>query len=90
MASRLSEDADMSVCLIEAGGDGRGLFVRAPALVAGMISDRPRINNRAFHTEPQVRLNGRRGFQPRGRGLGGSSAINAMLYIRAHQHDYDE
>ena len=90
MASRLSEDADISVCLIEAGGDGRGVFVRAPALVAGMISGRPRINNWAFHTEPQVQLNGRRGFQPRGRGLGGSSAINAMLYIRGHQHDYDE
>ena len=40
MAARLSEDADVSVCLIEAGGTGRGLFVRAPALVAGMMSDR--------------------------------------------------
>lgn len=90
MASRLSEDPTVSVCLIEAGGAGRDIFVRAPALVAGMISGRPKINNWAFHTEPQAELNGRRGFQPRGRTLGGSSAINAMLYVRGHQRDYDE
>lgn len=90
MAARLSEDPKTSVCLIEAGGSGRDLFVRAPALVAGMISGRPKINNWAFHTEPQPELNGRLGFQPRGRTLGGSSAINAMLYVRGHQRDYDE
>ncbi len=90
MAARLSEDTGVSVCLIEAGGNGRGIFVRAPALVAGMISGRPKVNNWAFHTEPQPGLNGRRGFQPRGRGLGGSSAINAMLYVRGHPDDYDE
>ena len=90
MASRLSEDADVSVCLIEAGGSGRGIFVRAPALVAGMISGRPKINNWALKTEPQAGLNGRRGFQPRGKALGGSSAINAMLYVRGHPSDYDE
>ncbi len=90
MASRLSEDAGASVCLIEAGGSGRDIFVRAPALVAGMISGRPKINNWAFHTEPQPELNGRRGYQPRGRTLGGSSAINAMLYVRGHARDYDE
>ncbi|MFY9212320.1 MAG: GMC family oxidoreductase N-terminal domain-containing protein [Aestuariivita sp.] len=90
MAARLSEDPTVSVCLIEAGGSGRDLFIRAPALVAGMISGRPKINNWAFHTEPQPGLNGRRGFQPRGKALGGSSAINAMLYVRGHPSDYDE
>ena len=90
MAARLSEDPKVTVCLIEAGGSGRDLFVRAPALVAAMVSGRPKINNWAFHTEPQAGLNGRRGFQPRGRTLGGSSAINAMLYVRGHQKDYDE
>ncbi len=89
MASRLSEDAAVSVCLIEAGGSGRDIFVRAPALVAGMISGRPKINNWALKTEPQAGLNGRRGFQPRGKALGGSSAINAMLYVRGHASDYD-
>ena len=90
MASRLSEDADTSVCLIEAGGNGRDLLVRAPALVAAMISGRPKINNWAFQTVPQPGLNGRRGYQPRGKALGGSSSINAMLYVRGDKGDYDE
>src|SRR6056297_200089 len=90
MAARLSEAPGTSVCLIEAGGGGRDIFIRAPALVAAMVSGRPRINNWAFHTVPQAGRNGRRGFQPRGRALGGSSAINAMLYTRGHPRDYDE
>ena len=89
MAARLSEDPSVSVCLIEAGGQGRDLLIRAPALVAAMVSGRPRINNWAFRTEPQAGLNGRRGFQPRGKALGGSSAINAMLYVRGQPADYD-
>jgi choline dehydrogenase-like flavoprotein len=90
MAARLSEDATTSVCLIEAGGQGRDLAIRAPALVAAMISGRPKINHWAFQTVPQPGLNGRRGYQPRGKALGGSSAINAMLYVRGDQRDYDE
>ncbi len=89
LAARLSEAAGTSVCLIEAGGEGRGFLVRAPAMVAAMISGRPKINNWALWSTPQQALNGRRVFQPRGRGLGGSSAINAMLYIRGHPSDYD-
>ncbi len=90
LAARLSEDPSVTVCLIEAGGPGTSLLVRAPALVAAMVSGRPKLNNWAFHTTPQRGLNGRRGFQPRGRALGGSSAINAMLYVRGHAADYDE
>lgn len=90
MASRLSEDPDASVCLIEAGGKGRDLLIRAPSLVAAMISGRPKINNWAFQTVPQPGFNGRRGYQPRGKALGGSSAINAMLYVRGHRQDYDD
>ena len=90
MAARLSENPSVSVCLIEAGGKGRDLFIRAPALVAAMVAGRPPIHNWALHTVPQPGLNGRRGFQPRGRALGGSSAINAMLYVRGHPADYDE
>lgn len=89
LAARLSEDPGVTVCLIEAGGTGKDLMIRAPALVAGMVSGRPRINNWAFHTVPQPGLNNRRGFQPRGRALGGSSAINAMLYVRGQPQDYD-
>jgi len=90
LAARLSEGPGVSVLLVEAGGSGRDLFIRAPALVAAMVSGRPRINNWAFRTVPQPGLNGRRGFQPRGKALGGSSAINAMLYVRGHPSDYDE
>ena len=90
MAARLSEDPSVTVCLIEAGGSGRDLLIRAPALVAAMVSGRPRLNNWALKTVQQPGLNGRRGYQPRGRALGGSSAINAMLYVRGHPRDYDE
>ena len=54
-----------------------------------MRAGRPPIHNWALHTTPQPGLNGRRGFQPRGKALGGSSAINAMLYVRGHPSDYD-
>ncbi|MEM7439109.1 MAG: GMC family oxidoreductase N-terminal domain-containing protein [Pseudomonadota bacterium] len=89
MASRLSEDPNTSVCLLEAGGHGKGILVRAPAAVVAMLPGRPKINNWAYQTVPQPGLNGRRGYQPRGRALGGSSAINAMLYIRGQREDYD-
>lgn len=90
LAGRLSEDPAVHVCVVEAGGDGRGVLVRAPAGAAAMISGRPRINNYAYQTVPQPGLGGRRGYQPRGRCLGGSSAINAMLYVRGHPDDYDD
>ncbi|WP_295534758.1 GMC family oxidoreductase N-terminal domain-containing protein [uncultured Thioclava sp.] len=90
LAARLSQDPDCTVCLIEAGTEARDILVRAPALVAAMVSGRPQLHNWAYHTTPQAELNGRRGFQPRGRGLGGSSAINAMLYVRGQPQDYDD
>jgi choline dehydrogenase-like flavoprotein len=90
LAARLSEDPDKTVCLLEAGGRGDSILVRAPAAVVAMLPGRPKINNWAFDTVPQAGLNGRKGYQPRGKALGGSSAINAMLYIRGHAGDYDE
>jgi choline dehydrogenase-like flavoprotein len=89
LAARLSEDPALRVCLIEAGGAGKSIAIRAPALVAATISGRPPLHNWALHTVPQPGLNGRRGFQPRGKALGGSSATNAMLYVRGHPSDYD-
>lgn len=89
IAARLSEDPNVKVCLLEAGGGGNGILVRAPAAVVAMLPGRPKINNWAFKTEPQPGLNGRRGYQPRGKALGGSSAINAMLYVRGQKEDYD-
>jgi choline dehydrogenase-like flavoprotein len=90
LASRLSEDPTVTVCLVEAGGEGRDFLIRTPIGTVAMLPGRPKINNWAFATEPQAGLNGRRGYQPRGRALGGSSAINAMLYVRGHRSDYDE
>ena len=91
LAARLSEDPRKTVCLLEAGGDGKGLLFRMPVGAAAMLSGWPvRINNWAYETVPQPGLNGRRGHQPRGKSLGGSSAINAMLYVRGHQSDYDQ
>lgn len=87
LASRLSEDPAVSVCLIEAGGSGRGPLVRIPLALA-LTVPWP-FGNWCFHTVPQPGLNWRRGYQPRGRGLGGSSNINAMIYTRGHRADYD-
>lgn len=89
LAARLSEDANVSVCLLEAGGGGNSILVRMPMGVVSMLPGRPKINNWAFETVPQPGLNGRKGYQPRGKALGGSSAINAMLYLRGHHSDYD-
>lgn len=90
MASRLSEDPNISVCLLEFGGDGKDLAVRVPAGVIVMMRDKPtKINNWCFDTVPQTHLNNRTGYQPRGQCLGGSSAINAMVYTRGSAKDYD-
>ncbi len=89
LAARLSEDARITVCLLEAGGEGRGLVTRMPFGTIATLPGKPKITNWAFETVPQKGLNGRRGYQPRGKALGGSSAINAMLYIRGQPEDYD-
>ncbi|MGJ8561482.1 MAG: GMC family oxidoreductase [Litorimonas sp.] len=91
LANRLSADPKVTVCLIEAGGEGRNILTRAPIAAALTVPAHLglRINNWAFKTEPQAGLNGRRGYQPRGRGLGGSSLLNAMIYVRGHSKDYD-
>ena len=91
LANRLSADPRVIVCLLEAGGDGRDVLIRAPMAAAIMLPGKPfKINNWAFETTPQIGLKGRRGYQPRGKALGGSSAINAMLYVRGQREDYDQ
>jgi len=87
VASRLSEKHDVSVALIEAGDSGSSWVVNTP--IAGVFMVPTKLHNWAFETEPQPGLNGRRGYQPRGKTLGGSSAINAMVYVRGHRADYD-
>lgn len=85
-AGRLSEGGKFSVCLVEAGGRNDSIWVKTPGFMPFM----PKRSNYRFDTVPQKGLNGRIGYQPRGRGLGGSSAINAMVYIRGHRFDYDQ
>jgi choline dehydrogenase-like flavoprotein len=85
VAGRLSEDDRYSVCLIEAGGNNTGYRTIVPGFVAFQTPK----TNWAFETVQQAGLNGRRGYQPRGKGLGGSSAINGMVYIRGNRWDYD-
>ena len=87
LAARLSEDKNVSVCLLEAGGSDKSVLIHAPAGVIAMLPTK--ISNYGYETVPQPGLNGRKGYQPRGKTLGGSSSINAMLYVRGNRWDYD-
>jgi choline dehydrogenase-like flavoprotein len=89
LAARLSEDRDTQVCLLEAGPRDNSVLVQCPAgvVAGGMLKGWK--YTWAFETVPQPGLNGRIGYQPRGRGLGGSSSINAMLYVRGQREDYE-
>jgi choline dehydrogenase len=88
LAGRLSANPDVSVCLLEAGGRDDSMLIKAPMLAVSMLPTR--INNWAFKTVPQSGLNNRCGYQPRGKVLGGSSSVNAMLYVRGNAWDYDQ
>lgn len=89
LANRLSADPSVSVCLVEAGGKDNSLMVRMPAGVGGLIKDEGPFNW-GFYTSPQKHMNDRRLWWPRGKGWGGSSSINGMLYVRGHARDYDQ
>ncbi len=87
LANRLSEDPAISVCLIEAGPVDSHPLIHMP-MGFSLLSEHNK-TNWCFETIAQQQLNGRRGYQPRGRVLGGSSSINAMVYIRGVPADYD-
>lgn len=88
LANRLSADPSNRVCLLEAGRSDDSSLIRTPMGLVGLLSTRK--YNWYFDTEPQAELGGRRLYWPRGKTVGGSSSINAMVYMRGHQADYDE
>ena len=88
IASRPTEDPNINVCLLEAGGPDNSVLIHAPIAVAAILPRK--IFNWGFETVPQTHLKNRKGYQPRGKTLGGSSSINAMLYVRGHKSDYDD
>ena len=87
LANRLSENPNNRVCLLEAGPADNSLFIRIPAGIILMMRSNAR--NWRYYTVPQKALNNRQLYIPRGKTLGGSSAVNAMCYTRGHQSDYD-
>jgi choline dehydrogenase len=87
LARRLSEDAGVSVLVLEAGGSDRSIIVAMPAALA-MPMNTKRFNW-GMVTEPEPGLNGRCINLPRGKGMGGSSSINGMCYVRGNPMDYE-
>lgn len=87
LAARLSADPACRVLLLEAGGSDRDPRIRMPAGIPLLFKSR---HDWAYETTPQDGLDGRRLFVPRGRTLGGTSSMNAQMYVRGHRLDYDD
>ncbi|HUB84670.1 MAG TPA: choline dehydrogenase [Rhizomicrobium sp.] len=88
LANRLSEDSAHEVLLIEAGPRDKSMMIHMPAGIPALIGKKNK-HNWYYDTEGQQHLNGRRLYWPRGKGWGGSSSINGMIYIRGNARDYD-
>lgn len=88
IANRLSADPDIRVCVLEAGRPDKSPLIDTPLGIVGLL--RFRTYNWYYYTQPQSELNNRRLYWPRGKTLGGSSSINAMIYMRGHPDDYEE
>lgn len=90
VASRLSEDTSTQVVLIEAGPDRRGFLGTCAMAGAVVFVPRKGSNNWGFQTVSDPGLNHRRDFHSLGRGLGGGSSINTLMYVRGNPRDYDD
>tara|TARA_R110002073_G_scaffold336545_2_gene535075 strand:+ start:52539 stop:54152 length:1614 start_codon:yes stop_codon:yes gene_type:complete len=88
LANRLSADPKNRVCVLEAGPEDSSPLIHIPFGVIGLIKQGK--YNWGFDTIAQAKLNNRALYTPRGKTLGGSSSINAMVYIRGHKQDYDD
>ena len=88
LANRLSADPSKRVCLLEAGTDDDSPLFRVPTATVFVLPTK--LHNYAFQSVPQLGLLGRKGYQPRGKILGGSSSMNAMIYTRGQREDYDD
>ena len=89
LANRLTEDGKSTVLVLEAGPKDNSILVKMPAGVGALLTQKGPYNY-GFWTEPEPHLDNRKLWWPRGRGLGGSSSINGMIYIRGHARDYDQ
>nr|MDJ0804242.1 GMC family oxidoreductase N-terminal domain-containing protein [Desulfobacterales bacterium] len=89
LANRLSEDPDRSVCLLEAGPSDQTYWIRSCNPLNMLYLMNSRKYNWLHYAEPSAATGKRRFFWPRGKTLGGSSSINAMIYTRGHRWDYD-
>jgi len=87
LANRLSKNPNNNVCLLEAGPTDDSLLVKIPAGIIALMRSNKR--NWRYYTTEQEALNQRKIYIPRGKTLGGSSSVNAMIYTRGHQWDYD-
>ncbi|SEC12573.1 choline dehydrogenase [Rhizobiales bacterium GAS188] len=87
LADRLSEDGRNSVLVLESGGANRSIFIDMPSALS-IPMNRDRYNWR-YESEPEPHLGGRRMHCPRGKGLGGSSAINGLVYVRGNPQDFE-
>jgi choline dehydrogenase len=88
LANRLTEDGKHTVLLLEAGGSDRSLWIQVPIGYGRTFFDK-RINW-MYDTEPVETFGGRRSYWPRGKVIGGSGSINAMVYVRGQPHDFDD
>ena len=88
LASRLTEDGKATVLLLEAGGSDRSLWIQLPIGYGRTYFDKK--INWMYDTDPVVGLNGRSSYWPRGKVIGGSGSINAMVYVRGQPRDFDD
>lgn len=87
LANRLSQNPNIRVLLLEAGGKDEAFFMRMPSGYGKVIGD-PRYDW-CYNSGPEPHLNNREIFTPRGKVLGGSSSINGLAYVRGHREDFD-